>query len=87
MHPCRSVSFCVQAQELDTESEWSEQLKWLGERLQLRSQLYLTPPSPLQHAAQILEQVHTHIAVCLASWYIHVHLYAHIYMCVGELVQ
>ena len=32
-------------------------MRWLGERLQLRSELYFTPPSSLQQATQILEQV------------------------------
>ena len=30
---------------------------WLGERLRLRSELHLTPPSTLQQATQLLEQV------------------------------
>lgn len=42
---------------MDSECEWSEQLKWFRERLQLRSELYVTPSSPLQQATQILEQV------------------------------
>ncbi|CAI7993280.1 Cilia- and flagella-associated protein 46 [Geodia barretti] len=45
------------AQELDRECEWSEELMWLGERLRLRSELHLTPPSTLQQATQLLEQV------------------------------
>ena len=46
-----------QAKELDHTEEYSEQLKWLGHRLWLRSQLYHTPSSSLDQAAQIVEQV------------------------------
>ena len=39
-------------------------MRWLGQRLRLRSELYTTPPSSLQQATQLLEQVcgrQTHI--------------------------
>ena len=56
VYPCE-MTVPSQAKELDHTEEHSEQLKWLGHRLWLRSQLYHTPSSSLDQAAQIVEQV------------------------------